>query len=62
MNDIEARLAKWLAHLPPLGSRSNPDQEFEWLISDALDEIRKLRAQVRMNPPTVEQELSARNA
>lgn len=60
MNDIEKRLARWLAHLGPPTRRADPDQEFDWLVHDALEEIRKLRAQVRMNPPTVAQELERR--
>lgn len=48
MNDIEQRLARWISKFGQPDRRADPDQEIDWLLHDALEEIRKLKAQLKL--------------
>lgn len=47
MDDVEKRLARWIAKFGAPDRRADPDQEIDWLLHDALHEIRKLKAQLK---------------
>jgi hypothetical protein len=38
---VERRIKNWLGVLPPPNRRDDPDQEFEWLLTDAMYDHRR---------------------